>query len=287
MIRGSMPAFCIGALGGSGTRMVAELFLRVGVFMGYQRNIANDCLDFTQLVNMADIDTIPAQLQLFVRYMNTRARPVSDRIRLWRQFIQRYQRTLPQQATRDAAWRWHMRDFLKEQTGIIDKTPSQYWGWKEPNTHIILPHIMMHFPQTQYIHIIRHGLDMAFSQNHNQLARWGWIYGIPYSVDLSDTTRAMRQLDYWIITTRRIMQLADYYPGRIKIFQLEAFWQEPVPTIRSCFAHAGIPITDAQLADVVTIPQNKHGDYRYRQHDISIFRPDQLEAVQALGYSIT
>jgi hypothetical protein len=46
------------------------------------------------------------------------------------------------------------------------------WGWKEPNTYIILEKLNEYYPNMKYIHLIRNGLDMAFSENQNQVKLW-------------------------------------------------------------------------------------------------------------------
>ena len=53
------------------------------------------------------------------------------------------------------------------------ETPLTRWGWKEPNTHVILERMLNSFPQLKYIHVMRNGLDMAYSSNQQQLLLWG------------------------------------------------------------------------------------------------------------------
>ena len=45
---------------------------------------------------------------------------------------------------------------------LLDQAPAEprpRWGWKEPNTHIVLPQILKLAPGLKYIHVVRHGLD--------------------------------------------------------------------------------------------------------------------------------
>ena len=48
------------------------------------------------------------------------------------------------------------------------KNTSIEWGWKEPNTHMILPFLLKKYKNLRYIHIMRNGLDNAYSKNQNQ-----------------------------------------------------------------------------------------------------------------------
>jgi hypothetical protein len=46
-------------------------------------------------------------------------------------------------------------------------------AWKEPDSHIILLHMMVHKNQIKYLHVMRGGLDMTFSANQQLLLLWG------------------------------------------------------------------------------------------------------------------
>ena len=52
------------------------------------------------------------------------------------------------------------------------------WGWKLPETYLFLPYVKAVFPKVKYIHVIRHGLDMAYSRNQHQFWAWGAYFGI-------------------------------------------------------------------------------------------------------------
>ena len=76
-------------------------------------------------------------------------------------------------------------------------------GWKEPNTHIILEKLLIRYPMMKYIHVIRNGLDMAFSTNHNQVLLWGGK--LLKDSDFNNIHYA--SLKYWCIFHKKIRKL--------------------------------------------------------------------------------
>lgn len=74
------------------------------------------------------------------------------------------------------------------------------WGWKEPNSHLVLPELIATFPGLRYVHVVRHPLDMAFSSNKNQLMTWGHLFDIP----LPESGKGLpdAQLRWWLRSTR-------------------------------------------------------------------------------------
>jgi len=281
------PMFAIGALGGSGTRMVAQLFRERGIHIGHQLNHANDSLDFTQLiVNAKNIQEPP--FELFAAYMSNTHLSLDMHQKLWSQLLTRWLIEQIKMRHIEAHWRWQLHPFLRQQWMHLNTppTPLQSWGWKEPNTHIFLPEILTLFPTLRYIHVIRHGFDMAFSNNHNQLCRWGERFGINISRTAPEAEIASAQLDYWIRSTQRITELQDVFPGRILILKVEDFWQDTTATITRCLTHANIPHTPADITALSALPKRPATMQRYASRDMSCFRPDQWDAVQQQGYQI-
>jgi len=168
----------IGGIGGSGTRVVAEILKRCGFYMGSDLNHSNDNLWFTLLLKRAswfirksagDESDIHRGITLFHKAMLGQSYSARDLAFLL-------------QATLDIAAHGHdhiqsgkgwwafqrAQNILKARGGS-----AATWGWKEPNTHIFIQYLEHHFHHMKYIHLIRNGLDMAFSQNQAQLFNWG------------------------------------------------------------------------------------------------------------------
>src|SRR5262249_24496407 len=75
----------------------------------------------------------------------------------------------------DAAWLRQRVASLLAAT-VSGRPRGERWGWKEPNTHVFLDRLQTAFPEMKYIHVMRNGLDMAYSENQNQLKLWGSVF---------------------------------------------------------------------------------------------------------------
>lgn len=132
----------IGATGGSGTRVVAGAVREAGFFMGDHLNEALDTLEFT-----------------------------ND---FWEPWIARLasEREKPLAAKERAALESEVRGIL---AGHLRGRPSPEapWGWKNPRSIYFLRLFDEMFPAMKFIHLVRDGRDMAFSENQNQLRRHG------------------------------------------------------------------------------------------------------------------
>lgn len=127
----------IGAMGGSGTRIVAKIVQHAGYFMGTNLNISEDAMDF---------------VDFFDHWINRFARTDINEAQMQDEF-----------ATCVAKHRSPIGN------GNMD------WGWKEPRSIYLLPFFHKYFPRMKFIHVIRDGRDMAFSSNQNQLRKHGEV----------------------------------------------------------------------------------------------------------------
>jgi hypothetical protein len=130
----------IGALGGSGTRVVARLARRAGVYMGTHRNESEDAMEFVAFYD-----------QWINRFMRRQTAPFS------------VDEVAAMTAAFDGCVARHRADGLG----------ATRWGWKEPRSLYLLPFFHGCWPDLRFIHVVRDGRDMAFSSNQNQLRKHG------------------------------------------------------------------------------------------------------------------
>jgi Sulfotransferase family len=131
----------IGATGGSGTRVVARLVREGGMFTGAYLNAYEDALAFGEYSD---------------RWIN--------------EFVQARGGPAPQELLA------RMRDDLDVlvRAHLADLPPAaRVWGWKEPRSIYLVPFLDAAMPSLRFLHFIRDGRDMAFSENQNQLAKHG------------------------------------------------------------------------------------------------------------------
>jgi len=130
----------------SGSRLLAELVEEAGVFMGAHQNESRDSLDMLELVQHLVRTYYPDYTALWD------GRAADDPV-------------FPQLA-RDAVER-HLQGY----------PGGRAWGWKLCETVFILPVVDFLFPRARYIHLIRDGRDVAFSDHHApDNAFWRKVY---------------------------------------------------------------------------------------------------------------
>ena len=130
----------IGATGGSGTRVVARIVRAAGMYIGNDLNNYEDALPFASFSD-----------RWINEYLDSGSTPAADaRDRMT--------------AELDGLVEEHLSHRPEDATG---------WGWKEPRSIYLLPFLNETMPQVRFLHFVRDGRDMAFSENQQQLKKHG------------------------------------------------------------------------------------------------------------------
>ncbi|WP_169844001.1 hypothetical protein [Halioglobus japonicus] len=132
----------IGAVGGSGTRVLAQVLTEAGVAMATPSNEAHDALEWPpmkMIINRPRLQKIPVDQRMHAAFWGLE----------------------------------QLLDARRQEQGLSSRV-----GWKVPVTHLWLRELGDYFPGSQYIHILRNGLAMAYSRNQRQLRMWGKSLGI-------------------------------------------------------------------------------------------------------------
>ena len=124
----------VGGSGGSGTRVVVELLRHFGVVFGEGQNESGDSLDF-----------IP--------------------------FLDRYAARVF--AGHDVNYMEAARHLLEIFEKRLASGLAEHWAWKNPRSIFVLPLLHGLLPQMRFVHVIRHGMDIATSSNVHQLSLHG------------------------------------------------------------------------------------------------------------------
>ncbi len=161
----------ISGVGGSGTRVVAEMLLDLGYFMGHDLDRARDNLSFSLLFMRPEwlfhhARWNPAEtgegLEIFTKAMTRRYLPTPHELRFLAGIL-----CEKRGVTRR---RWRLKRLAKLLSGRhFDPAVHSGWGWKEPISHLYIESLAKRFAGLKWIHVIRHGLDMAYSENQRQL----------------------------------------------------------------------------------------------------------------------
>ena len=273
----------IGALGGSGTRVLAEALIDSGVYLGSELNRARDNLVFTALfkrpqwLDRVGDAQVHRQLETFRRHMMGRRYGLADYARLAGSVLQHD----PIAGYREAATR---------AVGAVRNRPGRHtelagpWGWKEPNSHVYLPHLIDHFAELRFVYVARHGLDMGLSRNRQQLTLWGRRFGVALPTD--PTAAPGAQVEYWIAATRRALEIGRAQLGdRFLFMRYDDLCAAPAAELRRLLTFAGVAHDDS-LVDRLAVgvaPPPSIG--RWRQHD-GAFSEGQIAAVGSFGFDV-
>jgi len=265
----------VGGIGGSGTRLVAQLLRAAGIHMGDDLNAAADTLLFTLLFKRIEIlHCDDAQFDLLVQILVSAlggSEPANAAVGPLVRSLSREDR--PQHP---ATWLQQRSESL---IAIMQRPRSHSrWGWKEPNTHVVIERLWQRLPDLRYIHVVRHGVDMAFSTNQNQLKLWGpHVLGEGYAVTPS------RSLAYWCHVHRHMQELLVANKHRMYWLDYEGLCRDPRAEIvklcrfLSCDSGSMMPM----LAEV-----RQPSEPRHESNALDEFDAIDLDYVRSLGYML-
>lgn len=283
----------IGGIGGSGTRVVASILREFNVFIGEDLNYPLDNLTHTLLFkrpgwyykNRFNKQQINTGIRIMKKSMTkTSAFSVAE----FKFLIS---------ATLSMALNGHNIDkqgkgywafkrlFHILFSGQKDITTYTGWGWKEPNAHLILENLIENFTSLKYIHTIRHGLDMAYSSNQQQLYNWGKMFGveIPKSMNKIPTS----SFRYWVEANKRILELSkNFGQEKILLLNFDKLCSQPKKEIQKIVNFIGLEASENQLKKAISLPTVPKSKNRFKEHGISEFRSDDLEFLKSLNYDL-
>ena len=271
----------IGGIGGSGTRVIAQLLIELGFNMGSDLNESLDDLGFTALFKRLELwpidANIPALEDALAVYLTSRGchTPATITTKAHQARAERLLTHIEQASQWLEAGTLH--DRLEKLTHI--ESGQTRWGWKEPNTLVLLPYLMAALPKLKYIHVLRDGRDMAFSQNKNQLQLWGSsVLGRPV-----DRHCPQDALDYWCEAHQRLLSVMDHHGHRVLLIRLESFIENTLETITRVMEFLDVKHHRSleKLSQVVSKPPSLR---RYRENPNLTLSQNQTELFESLGY---
>jgi len=278
----------VGGVGGSGTGLIAEMVQKLGIYIGPVLNPQKDNLFFTLLFkrplwfhSFPDQDQIKRAIQLFQRAMLSGLK--HDLSQSDRDYIELIVRGLDNATKSIGVHRKTAIRLTKSRKPDLKNWIG--WGWKEPNSHIFLPYLAPAFSDIKYIHVIRHGLDMAISKNQQQAINWSrYICEENFGKEANTPSRS---LDYWIAANRRAIEFGTMFlKENFLLIHYEQFCINPDHEIRRLADFLGIEFSVRKLRSLKRhISPNTIG--RHRGIDINIFSKTQIAAVRDLGFEVS
>ncbi|MED4206763.1 sulfotransferase [Neobacillus mesonae] len=237
----------IGGVGGSGTRVAAEILKELGYYLG-PLNKSNDNIQFAKLFGNPE---------WFIKSDKTNKKAIFKQLKMF-------------------------------QSGMVKKLKphqSNYlgWGWKNPATHLYMAYLAKTYPSMKYIHVIRNGLEMAYSRNQNQLLKWGSLFQIKRKKEADPRTC----LQYWYRANKRAIRVGKELLGHnFYLLNFNQLCSNPKVELDRLikFLELDSKTINQDLLTKIVIPPVSLK--RYKKHDLGIFKEEDLELVRKLGFEI-
>jgi len=225
-LRQASPIVVIG-MHRSGTRLLAEILDKLGVFMGADRQADSESVAF-MLINEGILHQCGAFWSEPMSAHFVLAQP--DAVEL---FAANASEALASQLEKYAGPSgWH-----------LDSSPNELpaFGWKDPRSTFTLPVWKQVFPNLRTIHIVRHGVDVAASlaRRHAQALRAATGEAVPSALTV------IRDHALGVLSSRRGWTLSEAL----------TMWEQYVEKARQESAALGERALEVRYEDLLTQPE--------------------------------
>jgi hypothetical protein len=225
-----LPGPCvIGATGGSGTRVVARICRTSGLYTGEKLNPYEDAVELGFYSDRWIDGYVHAEGEVSAE---TRGEMEGD-----------------------------LRAVLADHLATATEGATA-WGWKEPRSIYLLRFWNETMPGLRFVHFLRDGRDMAFSENQNQLKKHG-------AAVLGDELRKAKTHTRSIALWNRVnLEAADYGervlgPRYLRV-RFEDLCAEPAETVAAILAFLGLE-GDVTAAAAEVRPPDSIGRWQLRR----------------------
>lgn len=265
------PTLAIGGIGGSGTRAVAQFFKDLGYFMGYDLNEPNDNLLYTLLFKRKDIfllteEELRYRMQLFYKILSTDESLEDTEL----VYLEKLSLNDNPQHSKE----WLVQRVKKIST--VSKQKHALWGWKEPNTHLIIDKFIKFSPEIKFIYVYRNGLDMAYSSNQNQLKFFGDMFLNEEHIEITPRNA----LKYWCKVHKRMLKLQELYPKNIYMLDFDHLCKESAVSLKELFLFMGVSDKveiSKKFTDMFQLPTSYQ---RYKLHTLDNFDDEDRRCLE-------
>lgn len=268
----------IGGVGGSGTRLVAQLLSDLGFFLGADLNESNDNLWFTLLFKRREILQAPGEeLADLVAAFHCAMNGSGPLTCTQREHVERLAGA--GRPAHDTEWLQHRARSFESWTAR-ERQAAGAWGWKEPNTHVVLQRLAPLLPGMKYVHVVRNGLDMAYSSNQAQLLLWGPSF---LGLETVDTSPRL-SLKYWHEAHRRVLEHGKELGDRFLLLSYDKLCAEPAEGLGTLLRFLGAEPERATRDRLLASIHPPKSVGRFRRHPPSELDPEDIAFARDLGF---
>jgi len=283
----------IGGIGGSGTRVVAEILHELNFYIGNDLNGPLDNLTYTLLFKRRNWfyrhrdnrKKLFTGLAIMEKAM-TRTSSLSFSEYL---YVANACYTMARHGhnkERDGSGGWpfdRLRKMFEPQQAKINS--FQGWGWKEPNSHLLLRAMNDFFPDFKYIHTIRNGLDMAYSPNQQQLFNWGPMFGVELPAREDEIPQA--SFKYWVAANKSILNTGrELGEKRFFVLNFDKLCHFPESEITRLLSFLDLSPEKEIVSKLLVLPQIPSSSGRYHDKEQSWVTNDDLMFLKSCGFNV-
>jgi len=274
----------VGGIGGSGTRVIAQLLQSLDFDMGSDLNESLDDLGFTALFKRPSLWPLEDHVLQLNEALNVYLASRGHKSGSWTSQAHQNVRVAELLKSTHQSNEWIEAGNLSDREQFLTTSgqPIRRWGWKEPNAHVLLPFLLAALPNMRYIHVTRHGLDMAHSSNQTQLMVWGArLLGRAV-----DTRSADDSLAYWCAAHERLLQLCELADQQILILSFERLFTDADSTLNNLCNFLGLPNTLATARETLSALDAPQTIGRHRELQRLDVSKANRRLLHRLGYDI-
>ncbi len=283
----------IGGIGGSGTRVIAEILRNLNFYIGNDLNDSVDNLIYTLLFkrrkwfykNRNNRKIIYRGLNILEKVMTgRRSFSVPEYIFILNAAVSMSRHG--HNMERNGSGLWPMKRVAKIFNSVQFNIHTYAgWGWKEPNSHLLIDYMNDFFPNFKYIYATRNGLDMAFSQNQQQLFNWGPLFGV--DLPKTDHDIPLASFRYWVKANRLALEKWENLgPKRFFWINYDQLCLDPKTEIRKLFSFLEVDVDEDIFRKCAELPKIASSTGRFKNHDISGFDHEDLMFLKSLNFEI-
>lgn len=240
----------IGATGGSGTRVVARIARDAGMYIGSDLNAYEDALPFGRLSD---------------RWINEYLRAGDDKARIEASLANDYEHTLTD----------HLAGMPAD---------ASAWGWKEPRSIYLVEPYHRLTPSLRFLHFIRDGRDMAFSDNQKQLEKHGKAV---FADRWPSWRRPIRSIGLWNRVNLAAARFGEQVLGDQYLrVRFEDLCTEPAATVGRILDFLQLEGDAAEIAGAEVRPPESLGRWRHEgKRLVGALERNAQDGLQKFGYA--
>jgi hypothetical protein len=275
---GSTAMIAIGGLGGSGTRVIAHSVRRMGFHLGSDLNASLDNLWFTLLFKRSKV--LEESDDKFAKLFGIFADALQDKP------VDEMHRDLLRSLCLEPRAKLTTEYLLQRVENLchgarLPERPARV-AWKEPNTHVVLDRLLRFEPQLKYVHVMRNGLDMAFSSNQTQARLWGpQLTGRPFEPS------ARYSLHYWRKAHERVFQIGRQMGESFCLINFDELCHSPSESVDNLAAFVGVTLSEELKETLCCEVRRPTSIGRFREHDQAALDREDIDFVAACGFPTT